>query len=191
MRQSGSPTATLRIDTTGLPALGDPLAPVEMVVFEDPRCEACRIFHVQVLPALKERFIDTEKVRCSFVMLSFLEHSEPLALASLGVFKTHPEQFFPFIHALYTLTSIDYEDSDIEKMLSIKLPGITPEQLQEALSDAQLKRILESNELLAWKVMPMAIATPTVYIDGREVEKTSLELVSAAIELALAERSQP
>ena len=47
----------------GEPAIGDPAAPVTIIEFSSMTCPHCAAFHAKILPDLKERYIDTGKVR--------------------------------------------------------------------------------------------------------------------------------
>ncbi len=45
------------------PALGDPSAPVELVMWEDFQCPFCRRFSLDTLPELRSRYVETGKLR--------------------------------------------------------------------------------------------------------------------------------
>ena len=47
----------------GEPAIGDPNAPVTIIEFASLTCPHCAAFHVNTLPELEKRYIDTGKVR--------------------------------------------------------------------------------------------------------------------------------
>ena len=46
--------------------LGDPDAPVTLIEFASMSCPHCARFHVEVLPGIKEAYIDTGKVKLEF-----------------------------------------------------------------------------------------------------------------------------
>ncbi len=54
--------------TPGSPAriLGDPDAPVTLIEFASMSCPHCAAFHAERLPAIKEDWIDTGKVKLEF-----------------------------------------------------------------------------------------------------------------------------
>ncbi len=56
------------------PALGDPSAPVELVMWGDFQCPFCRRFEQQTLPELRRRYVETGKVR--FVWRNFEHNGE-------------------------------------------------------------------------------------------------------------------
>ncbi len=78
--------------------LGDPAAPVEIVAYESLTCPHCAAFHRETYDALKERYIDTGKVR--FVYRDFPLDGTALR-ASMLARCTSPEQFFGMIEVLY------------------------------------------------------------------------------------------
>ncbi len=51
------------VDTSGMPAIGDPDAPVTMVEFTDMQCPYCKRYNDTTFPALKKKYIDSGKVR--------------------------------------------------------------------------------------------------------------------------------
>lgn len=67
------------------PSLGDKKAAVGIVEFSDYQCPFCKRFHEQTFPSLKERFIDTGKLRYVYrnYPLDFHQEAKPAALAAL------------------------------------------------------------------------------------------------------------
>ena len=57
------PALTSPLFLQGEPALGDTNAPITIVEFSDFECSYCRRFHEQVLPKLRNHYIDTGLVR--------------------------------------------------------------------------------------------------------------------------------
>ncbi len=78
--------------------LGDPNAPVEIVAYESLTCPHCAAFHAETYGALKERYIDTGKVR--FVFRDFPLDGTALR-ASMLARCTDPNQFFGLIEVLF------------------------------------------------------------------------------------------
>ena len=78
--------------------LGDPAAPVEIVAYESLTCPHCAAFHAETYDALKERYIDTGKVR--FVYRDFPLDGTALR-ASMLARCTAPEQYFGMLEILF------------------------------------------------------------------------------------------
>jgi protein-disulfide isomerase len=173
------------IDLSEYPTLGSRQAPVQMIVFEEPQCGACKNFHTQTLPLLKERFIDTGKVQCTLVLLSFIEDSDPLALASYAVFEQRPERFFPFLNELYGDLPEGNTGAERAMRLVERFQGIDVDQLKQALADGHLKVRIQKHEDLGWELMKDDFATPTVFINGVKTRSYSLGSVTMAIQKAL------
>ncbi|HUG53158.1 MAG TPA: thioredoxin domain-containing protein [Vicinamibacteria bacterium] len=60
------PPAPARVSLDDAAALGSADAPVAIVEFSEYQCPFCKRFHEQTLPRIKERYIDTGKVRYVF-----------------------------------------------------------------------------------------------------------------------------
>jgi protein-disulfide isomerase len=159
------------INTQGSPLLGDPNAPVQMVIFEDLRCGSCHEFHMEILPEIKKRFIDTGKVQCSLLLLAFLDNSEPLAVEALARFEENPDSFFSFVEKIYT------QPAQVNSSRALA-------------SRERLKAKLDANEHLASKLMNDEVATPTVFIDGKMSTSYALGSLISQIEHILAERGE-
>lgn len=54
---------TSRISTDDSPVLGDPDAPVTLVMYEDYQCPACQQFETQTFPDIKNEYVDSGEVK--------------------------------------------------------------------------------------------------------------------------------
>lgn len=176
------------IDTTGQPSIGNPFAPVELVLFEDLRCGTCRDFDAAIMPKLKTRYIDTGQVRYTVVLLSFLEGSKPLANAALAVYRLAPEQFLPFVHKIFQqFLNPPAEGSEKEILLSIarQLGGIDLLQLEKCIDTRCHYETLDQNFFWAKKLMGNDLKTPSLYVNGVATPVLPFRAVQTQIERAL------
>ncbi len=170
-----------KVDLPLLPMMGEKQAPVKMVIFEDLRCPECLKFHLEVLPKIKEKYIDTGKVKCSMVVLSFLDNSVPLALASMALFEQGSPLFFNFVDHLYHYLQSNSGAVPMEKIVA-ELPGVNLQSFKIAMEDDHLMQLLETNEAIGKKYMQEDVGTPTIFINGVKSKSFSLGGVSSAID---------
>ena len=78
--------------------LGDPKAPVTVEEFVSLTCPHCAEFYTTVLPKLKEKYVDTGKVK--FILREFPLDGAGLRAASLAR-CVNANEYYPFIEALY------------------------------------------------------------------------------------------
>lgn len=148
-------------------ALGPADAKVTIVEYASMTCGHCARFHKETFPKLKEKYIDTGKVR--FVLREF--PLDPLAAAAsmlarcAGGDKTYP------------LTSILFEkqldwarENPIPKLLAIaKQAGFTKETFEACLKDQTLlDKVTKSRERAA-NVFGVK-STPTFFVNGKRVK---------------------
>ena len=79
-------------------AIGSPDAPVTIVEYASLTCPACASFHTKVLPALKEKYIDTGKVRLVFREFVLNEKD---ARAAMMARCAGGEKSLPLVSALF------------------------------------------------------------------------------------------
>lgn len=160
----------------GNPMIGSPKSPVHLILIEDYRCSACRRFSRDILVQLEQIYLNTGKASCSFVPIPLLEGSKPLANASLEVYSQDPEQFLPFIHALF-------EESP-EKLISLaqRFPSIDIDRLQTCLDTDCYAQQLELNLSWAKRIMGLGFGTPALYVNGVRVPTISLEEIKQKID---------
>ena len=164
------------LDTTGQPSIGT--GPIEIVVFEDFLCEACRIFSEEVFPKIFSQYIATHRARYTIVPLAFSKESKRVANAALCVYHQNPAQFIPFVEELF-----DLEQFDREQLLlaAEKMGGIDREQLAQCLDKRLYYPVLKENLRWAEELMGSDFGTPSLFIDGIRTSTKSFDAVAKRI----------
>lgn len=81
-------------------AMGDPNAPVVIIEYASVMCPHCQHFHLETLPELKARYIDTGKVR--FIFRELPTAPVPLAMGGFLLARCADEnKYFPIIDTLF------------------------------------------------------------------------------------------
>jgi len=105
--------------------LGDKNAPVTMIEFSDYQCPVCQRFHAEVFPALKEKYIDTGKMKLVYrdlPLTSIHPYAYPAALAADCVKDQGGDTMYYKMH---------------ENMFKAELSSdLTPDVLQKAATDS-------------------------------------------------------
>lgn len=117
--------------------MGDANAPVTVVEYMSLTCPHCASFHKNTFKDIKEKYIDTGKVR--FILREF--PFDPRAAAGIMLARCAPEeQFFPFIDVLFEQQSTwaRAEDARAALLKISKLAGFTQEQFNTCLTNQQL-----------------------------------------------------
>ena len=96
--------------------LGDPNAPVEIIEYASLTCNHCATFHNNVLPRIKEKYVDSGKVK--IVMRSFLLNAIDATTTLLT--RCVPEQrYFRFMDALFTRQTQWYKFPEYQRLSAI------------------------------------------------------------------------
>jgi protein-disulfide isomerase len=128
-------------------AIGAIDAPVVIEEFSSFTCPHCAAFHEGTLQALKERYIDTGKVRLIF-------RDYPLNAPSLqaaGIARCMPEdQYYDFISVLFGTQEEWAQSGSPDKLMqTAKLAGLSDESLKACAGDKDLiKFILRKMQVL-------------------------------------------
>ncbi|UQN07932.1 DsbA family protein [Deinococcus sp. QL22] len=175
------------INITGQPTLGEADAPVQVVVFEDFKCPFCARYEHDVFPQLKSRYIDTGKVRYSFVNLAFLgPDSITAAQAGECVNKQESRLFWDFVEKVYhhqgNETTI-WATPDSLGELAATIPGIEVSELRSCLLQHTFAQDVTADQKLAEH--HDVRGTPEIYVNGIRVTAKTTEGISNMIELAL------
>ena len=146
-------------------AIGEDNAPVTIVEYMSMTCPHCRQFHEETYPALKEKYIDTGKVR--FILREF--PLDPRAAAAIMLARCAPnDQYFPMVDVLFKRQTVwaTAQDARTELLNIAKLAGFTQESFEACLTNQQLLDDVNSVRTTAAEDFGVD-ATPTFFIDGK------------------------
>ncbi|UOY92464.1 DsbA family protein [Ectobacillus sp. JY-23] len=175
---------------TGQPVLGDEKAKVTVTEFGDYKCPACKAWGERILPQLQADYIDSGKVKFSYVNVLFHgDESLLAALAGEAVYKQNPEAFWDFHKEVYKRQPESHDDVWINEDLLTQIAKETVPTLDEArfLADMKSKEITgfigEDEKLVqAYNVQ----LTPTIAVNGKVLEDPyDYEKLTELIEEAL------
>nr|WP_207456395.1 DsbA family protein [Azospirillum sp. SYSU D00513] len=165
--------------------LGKADAPVTIIDYSSMTCPHCATFHTDVLPKIKEKYIDTGKVKLVFRDFPL----DRVALAASAMARCAPEErYFPLLDVLFKSQSQWARASDPTKALSQygKLAG-----MQQATIDACIADQTLADGILKFRMQGTdehkVQSTPTFVLnDGTKIEGAqSIETFSAAIDKLL------
>lgn len=185
-----SPRASISVDAlmaeNALPEafIGEENAPVTIVEYSSLTCPHCANFHAGTLPAIKEKYIETGKVR--YIMREF-----PLdALATAGVMLARcapDDKYFPFVEMLFSQQrSWALADDKRAALLQMsKLAGFTQESFEACLTNQKLLDDVVAVKERAAKDFGVS-GTPAFFINGDLYSgELSVDELSAIIESKL------
>jgi len=161
--------------------LGSADAPITVVEYASMTCGHCAHFHTTVFPTLKEKYIDTGKVR--FVMREF-----PLdnlaAAASMLARCAGDGKTFPLISALFAKQD-DWAfvkgDPRPELLKFAKQAGFTQESFEQCLTDQKLLDAISAIRSRASETFGVN-ATPTFFVNGKKLNGVGLADFEKAFE---------
>jgi protein-disulfide isomerase len=156
-------------------AMGDPAAPVTMVEYSSLTCPHCAAFHRDTLPALKQRYIDTGKVK--LIVRDF--PLDQLALkAAVVAHCAGDERYFTFLEALFASQGRWARASDpVAALQQLAVAGGLPRERVQAcladrgMEDAVLQMRLAGQNQFDIGSTPTFIINGTAYPGGRTVEE--------------------
>jgi len=150
---------------------GSEHAQVTVVEYASMTCPFCAAFHKNVYPQLKEKYIDTGKVR--LVMREF--PLDRLALAAVMITRcADKSQFFPLTDILYKQQSVWARSKDpaTELFKIAKLAGFTEEKFNTCLNNKEIAQgVLDV--MNKGRDQFQVTSTPTFFINGTKVAGTS------------------
>ena len=183
VREANAQGALQLLEPQALPdmVLGKDDAPVTIVEYASMTCPHCARFHENTLPGIKEKYVDTGKVRFIFREFPF----DPRAAAAFMLARCAPkEQYFPMIDVLFKQQSVwaTAQDPRPPLLQIAKLAGFTQESFEACLKNQQvLDNVMAVKDKAAkdYKVD----STPTFFINGEKLSgEMSVEAMSAAID---------
>lgn len=160
-------------------AMGSESAPVTIIEYSSLSCPHCASFHKDVLPALKEKYIDQGKVR--YIVREFPLNDSAFAGAVIARCVA-PESFFTFLEFLFQKQEDWAFKEDVLTPLKkyAKQAGLTEEKFNECLSNQKLAEdVLKVREHGAKLGVN---STPSFFVNGELVKGgVTLEKLEAAM----------
>ena len=167
--------------------LGDAEAPVELTVYFDFECPACRNFALVALPAIKAEFVETGllRLRLIFYPLS-TKHPNAVAAASAAHCAGKAGRFWAYHDYLY-VRQPEWRGTSAPDSLWVgyadKL-GLDPEAFAACLGAKETLDAVEANWVEA--ISAGAPGTPTVLLNGESISDLgSYEQLSDRIRAAV------
>ncbi len=174
----------LQPSSIGDKVLGKDDAPVTIVEYASLTCSHCANFHERTFPALKEKYIDTGKVRLIFREFPL----DPLSTAASMLARCSTEQrYFPLISVLFKQQrQWAGSDKPLDELLAIaRQAGFTQESFEACLKDQKIYDGLNDAKKRGAEVHGVN-STPTFFING-EIRRgdMTIEEIDKVVELIL------
>ncbi len=146
-------------------SLGKADAPITIIEYASMTCSHCATFHNTVYPTLKEKYIDTGKVR--FILREF--PLDPLAAGAFMLARCAGEdKYFPMVDALFRAQKTWAAAQDpVAALLTIaKQAGFTQQTFEQCLTNQQ---VLDGVEWVRQRAAEKfgVNSTPTFFINGK------------------------
>jgi len=165
--------------------LGKPDAPVTIVEYASMTCGHCATFHAKTYPVLKQRYIDTGKVK--YIMREF--PLDPLAAAGFMLARcAGKDKYYPMIEVLFAKQNEWAVQQPIPPLTAIaKQAGFTQEKFESCLSDQKILDGIEATRAHGSQKLGVN-STPTFFVNGKvmrgavtieELEKEILPLLKS------------
>jgi len=149
-------------------AMGKDDAPVTIVEYASMTCSHCAHFHNTVFPKVKEKYIDTGKVR--FIMREF--PLDNLAAAASRLARcAGGDKTYPFIEALFQKQDqwAFVRGNPVPELFKLaKQAGFTQESFDKCITDQELQDKVVSVRTRAAEKFGVN-ATPTFFINGKRL----------------------
>jgi protein-disulfide isomerase len=144
---------------------GPPDAKVTIVEYASMTCPHCAAFHKETYPALKERYIDTGKVR--FMLREF--PLDPLATAGFMLARCDGDQkYYPIVDLLFSQQRVwAYADKPLDALRQMmRQAGFSQEKFDACLKDQKLYDAVNAVKNRGMDTFKVD-STPTFFINGQ------------------------
>lgn len=159
-------------------------APVTIIEYASLTCPHCADFTINTFPKIKEKYIDSGKVRLIFREFPF----DPRATAAFMLARCAPEdRYFPMVDVFFKQQQqwATAEDGEAALLQIAKLAGFTQESFKACLTNQQVLDDVRATMERGAKDFGVN-ATPTFFINGEKYAGAlSVDEMSAIIDKLL------
>lgn len=164
--------------------IGKADAPVEIVEYASLSCPACEHFHSTIYPVIKAEYIDTGKVKFTFV--DFPTNSPGLAAAMIAR-CAGPDRHEGMVDIFFdTQKQWGRAENPLQALgMVARMAGLGPNDVDQCVRNSSLMNAIQEKARKAHDEKGVN-ATPTLFVAGEQVEHAlELDKVKAAIDKAL------
>jgi protein-disulfide isomerase len=163
-QQEVNAAALLKPGPLGDKSIGQENAPVTIIEYASVTCGACAAFHAQTYPTLKQKYIDSGKVR--LILREFPTAPAPVAIAGFMLARCSGERYFPLIDAIFEQQRNWMQDPYDGLLRIARQAGFTQESFDACLKD---KKLAEGIQTVAQRASEefKVDSTPTFFINGK------------------------
>jgi len=144
--------------------LGNPDAPITIVEYASMTCPHCAHFANDVLPGIKQQWIDTGKARLVFRDFPL---DEPALRAAMIARCAPPDRFYAFVDTFFAAQDKWVIARDYREALArlAKLGGMSKDEFDACLKDTSLENKIVEGRLVASKELDVN-STPSFFVNG-------------------------
>ena len=165
--------------------MGDVNAKVTIVEYASMTCPHCRSFHENILPQIKEKYLDTGKAK--YILRPFPFDGDRRGEAAFMLAKCAPNNaYYAMVDALFDTQSVwAGKGNPVPEFLRLsKLSGMTEADFKACLGNQDLLTKMVEGRNKAVREFGVT-ATPTVFVNDKKLGDSTLETVTKAVEAAL------
>lgn len=145
-------------------ALGSANAPLTLYEYSSLGCPHCADFHMDVLPKLKQEYVDNGLLRIIFV--NFPLDKKSMKAAMISQCMTY-ENYFGFLNRLFSRQRFWFLDSDTEQLTRYAAEyGLSYNETQSCMHDDKVASEIVSNRQEAMTRLHIK-GTPAFFIQGK------------------------
>ena len=168
--QSAAEAELMKPGPLGEQSMGSDKAPVTIIEYASMTCPHCAHFALTTFPEIKEKYIDTGKVR--FILREF--PFDPVAAGAFMLARcAGDDKFFPIVDLLFRTQQTWAVDHPLQPLLNVvKQAGFTEDSFKKCLAN---QKVLDGIEWVRKRAADKfkVDSTPTVFING-PMEKGAL-----------------
>ena len=144
--------------------LGNPNAPITIVEYASMTCPHCAHFAADVLPGLKEKWIDSGKAK---LVLRDFPLDEPALRAAMIARCAPPDRYYAYVDTFFAAQDKWVMARDYREALArlVKLGGMSKDEFDNCLKNTALENKIVQERLVASKEFDVN-STPTFFING-------------------------
>ncbi|WP_367364263.1 DsbA family protein [Candidatus Tisiphia endosymbiont of Nedyus quadrimaculatus] len=164
--------------------LGNIKATVVVVEYFSPTCPHCAYYHEKILPELKKKYIDTNKI--AYIIREFIGNKQDLDAAILARCPNDLDSFLKFQSVILAQQDKWGSSNRYRELLTniAQIGGVSAETYAKCLSNNQIVETLLANTNLAASSQSF-VGTPAFFVNGILTNGYTLEILSRVIDKTL------